>query len=209
MSGRFGSGFETGLLACVGFDFGFDFGFEGAVGVAAGGSSVDSNSGKSSSKTLLPAVIGDETSDRVAVCLVLAEQEMFGDFGSFCSTGVNRDSSGAVVADGWLGMGAGVCVTAFFGFNTARLLGVGTILGSGGLSSESQSSSSLFVSTTPGTRIGDEHLGQTSFCPARFDGALSFFSHFGHAKLRSSGLTLDKAWPRVGVACRAALRLLS
>ncbi len=62
---------------------------------------------------------------------------------------------------------------------------VGMFTGSSGLSKDNQSSSSFLVATTPGTRIGEEHLGQTNFCPARLEGALSFFSHFGHAKFKS------------------------
>ena len=130
MSGRTSSGCEEGLVACDDFDLGFEGIAEIASGVVTGGSSTDSSSGKSSSKTLLPAVFGD----LVAV--------------------------------------------------TGRFSGVGMIASSSGLFSDNQSSSSLLVSTTPGTRIGDEHLGQTNFCPARFEGALSFFWHFGHAKFR-------------------------
>ena len=83
--------------------------------------------------------------------------------------------------------GVGGCTLVILGLVAVigRFIGVGLFAGSSGLSNDNQSSSSVLVSTTPGTRIGDEHLGQTSFCPARFEGALSFFWHFGHAKFRS------------------------
>jgi len=130
MTGRTSLGVEDGLLASDDFDFGF----EGTVaGVATGGSLAISSSGKSSSKTLLPAVFGG-------------------------------DSLAAAIS----------CFSA-----------VGMFTGSSGLSKDNQSSSSFLVATTPGTRIGEEHLGQTNFCPARLEGALSFFSHFGHAKFKS------------------------
>ena len=87
-----------------------------------------------------------------------------------------------------------------FGLIAWLFSGVGPLLGLLDSFSASQSSSSLLVSTIPGTRIGDEHLGQTSFCPARLEGAFSFFWHFGHAKFNSCGFASDKAWPRVLLA---------
>ena len=101
------------------------------------------------------------------------------------------DGDGEIDAGGEIGVGGdtGVsgCVLVILGLvaATGRFIGVGLFAGSTGLSNDNQSSSSFLVSTTPGTRIGEEHLGQTNFCPARFAGALSFFSHFGHAKFRS------------------------
>lgn len=87
-----------------------------------------------------------------------------------------------------------------FGLIAGRFSGVGALLGLLDSSSASHSSSSFLVSTTPGTRIGDAHLGQTSFCPARLEGAFNFFWHFGHAKFNRFGFASDKAWPRVLLA---------
>ncbi len=101
------------------------------------------------------------------------------------------DVGGEIDAGGEIGVGGdtggGGCVLVILGLVAVigRFTGVGLFAGSSGLSSDNQSSSSFLVSTTPGTRIGEEHLGQTNFCPARFEGALSFFWHFGHAKFRS------------------------
>ena len=89
------------------------------------------------------------------------------------------------VANDETGVGGFVLVILGLVPVTGRFTGVGTFTGSSGLSNDNQSLSSFLVSTTPGTRIGEEHLGQTNFCPARFAGALSFFSHFGHAKFNS------------------------
>jgi hypothetical protein len=52
--------------------------------------------------------------------------------------------------------------------------GSGDVIGS---SSDSHSSSDFLVGTAPGTRMVDEHFGQLSRWPARFDGARSFRWH--------------------------------
>lgn len=120
------------------------------------------------------------------------------------SGGANRNSSGSTLADsgglsGELGSLVVACVFAF-GLVACRFSGDGALLGLLDSLSASHSSSSFLVSTIPGTRIGDEHLGQTSFCPARLAGAFSFFWHFGHAKFNKFGFASDKAWPRVLLA---------
>ena len=128
------------------------------IGFATGGSSNGTKSGRSSSNTLLPAV-----GFAAVVFVDLAEV-----FESALSGGASRNSSwsslaccfGSADGDGVVDGVAGVwrlgCVA--FGFLT-----IGAAFGSSGTLSASQSSSSLLVSTTPGTRMGDAHCGHDSF----------------------------------------------
>ena len=177
MSGRTSLGVEDGLLESDDFDFGFEGTVGGVAGVATGVSLPSSSSGKSSSKTLLPAVFGEETWGGCAGANVE----------SFCCGGATCNSLGATLTVADVESGLGGCVLDLFGLVAAIscFLVVGMFTGSSGLSNDNQSSSSFLDATTPGTRIGEEHLGQTNFCPARLEGALSFFSHFGHAKFKS------------------------
>ena len=128
------------------------------IGFATGGSSNGTKSGRSSSNTLLPAV------GLVGVVFVdLAEV-----FESVVSGGASRNSSwsslaccfGSVDGDDVVEGVAGVWRLGCVAFGS---FAIGAAFGSSGTLSVSQSSSSLFVSTMPGTRMGDAHLGHDSF----------------------------------------------